>query len=585
MSSRAYDYKIQLSSTANFVSGNTVIGLSSGTVGEIIDIVDSNLKVKLANISQQYVIGESLVSNTAILTSYNVFINHSANISGLTNVFALPSQYALVDQSDSITVYVDGIVAPRDSYVVNSNNTIQFLPVEFISNTISGGLTIFSDVRETRIFPTSDIDSLSLQVVTGNVEAASFVSANFEGTALTAESTIVDINDSPYIVEKNAINQSAIVKLYSIYYPGEWYPPNNAGNPSGSGAGFPWPYGFPIRYAEVLGEDFYSQNYTVSYGNTSYYSKAVESDSIQIDASGKIGEITLSISNFDGSIANLVENKNILGYNSTRSTIALVNGELVQNIDPRTVTSNIFFNLSVQQARGENAPWDYESTIDEGDTWTSLRTDSRDLTGAVVDIIVTYAKFLDYWPEYGSVTTTTSNSANVTFSSVYRLGDIVTTDATSNVSAVEDIVGDTIYFSNTSLNMLTTNSNLYIVNPDADSSAHVKHTFVVSSLDELDEMLAKFSLTNWLQYFKNIIPKRKFYATTCPFVYKGEQCKYPASGTGNIVGSNPAVSANGFFTYSNATTANLAEDICAKTLTACKLRKNLINFGGFPNAE
>ena len=585
MSSRAYDYSIEVADTTNFTTGNTVIGFSSGTVGQIIDIVDNNLKVKLSNIYQQYTIGEEIISNVAILTSYNVFIDHSANISGTTNVFALPSTYSLVDLSDSISVYVDGTVSSRDSYVINSNNTIQFLPVEFISNTFQDGETAFSEIRETRIFPTTDINNLFIQVVTGNVEAASFVAANFEGTILSANSTVIDITDSPYIEEKNAITQSPLVKLYSIYYPGEWYPPNNAGNPSGSGAGFPWPYNFPIRYAEVIGDHYYTENYSVSYGGTTYYAKALESDNIQIDASGKIGEITLSISNFDGSISNLVENKNILGYNSTRSTIISVNGELVQNIDPRTVTANIFFDLSVQQARGENAPWDYESTIEEGDTWTSLRSDSRDLTGAVVDIIVTYAKFLDYWPEYGSVQDVSSNSANVSASSVYRVGDIVTTDNTSNVSLIEDIRGSTIYFSNTSLNMLTADSNVYIVNSDADSSAHIKHTFVINSLDELDEILAKFSLTNWLQYFKNTVPKRKFYATTCPFVYKGADCKYPVSGTGTIVGSNPAVTANGFFTYGNATTANIAEDICAKTLTACKLRKNLINFGGFPNAE
>jgi phage-related protein len=847
MSSRAYDYKLSLTGLAPFTVGNTVIGLSSNTVAEIVDASPLELKVKLANTYQSFIVGEAIISNTAIVQSYNAFINHSSNISSTTNVFAVPATYSLVELSDSITVYVDGLVAPRDTYVINSNNTIQFLPIETLNITTQNNLTVFSDVRTTKIFPDSNVSSLLVQVVTGNVEAASFISANFEGTILTANSVIADINDSPYISEKNAINQSPIVKLYSIYYPGEWYPPNNAGNPSGSGAGFPWPYGFPIRYAEVLGDEYYNQNPTVSYGGTPYRTQAMESDSIQVDSSGRIGEISLTISNFDGSISELVENKNILGFNSTRSTLALVNGELVQNIDPRTVSSNIFFNTSVQQSRGINAAWDYESTISQGDTWTPLRTDSRDLSGAVVDLVITYAKFLDYWPEHSSATsnlTITSyswdisealfqnmlvvNSAGtdiaydvdfkpdgtkmylvfgvdrfireyvlttpwdinsaisvqdfsivspdliqrkiffkpdgtlfytaggttgtiysyslnnpwdistasilnsfilssqdpnpidlffkpdgsrmyvlgfftdtvyeyslstswdittaslvqsksvqtvenqpttiyfksdgtrmfihgdnsksinefelstawdistailvqsrnfytletgftrgmfftdngeslyiaswdsrasinkysmvrskieVVSSDIYRIGDLIAADNTSNVATIYSIQDSTLEFYDNSLSTLTANSNLYIVNPDADSSAHVKHTFVLSNLEELDEIIAKFSLTSWLQYFKNILPKRKFYSTTCPFVYKGEDCKYPASGTGPIVGSNPTVQANGFFTFGNVSTTNIAEDICPKTLTACKLRKNLVNFGGFPNVQ
>jgi lambda family phage minor tail protein L len=847
MSSRAYDYKLTLTGLSPFSIGNTVIGLSSNTVAEIIDASPLQLKVKLANTYQSFIIGESIVSNTAILRSYNAFRNHSSNITGATNVFALPTTYSLVDLTDSITVYVDGSPAPRDSYVINANNTIQFLPVDTLSINTQNNITVYSDVRTTKIFPDSNVSSLFVQVVTGNVEAASFVSANFEGTLRTANSIIADITDSPYISEKNAINQSPIVKLYSIYYPGEWYPPNNAGNPSASGTGFPWPYGFPIRYAEVLGDEYYIQNPAVFYGGTVYSAQAIESDSIQIDGSGRIGEISLTVSNFDGAISELVENKNILGYNSTRSTLAIVNGELVQNIDPRTVSSNIFFNTSVQQSRGVNAAWDYESTVSAGDTWTPLRTDSRDLTGAVVDIVMTYAKFLDYWPEYSivkeiptnrtdwnlataqftgkfinmllqmlapedlffkpdgtkvfvigstsgggsndfvfeyslstpwdvstatyiksfsvsardsipkalhfksdglkmyvlgvsslsvheynlssawdistasylqslnvssidnfitslffktdglkmyitgagtsdavheynlsnawdistailntsfsvsaqglgpeglfiksdgtkmyisdtvqekvfeytlntpwsvssaeyvqnlNVVSRTPNPYGVFFrdnmysmyllgdfsldqynlddavdvysSDIYRVGDVVTSNTSSNTTTVTGIYGPTLTFSNNISTLFSANNAVYIVNPDADSSAHVKHTFVLNSLDELDEITAKFSLTSWLQYFKNLVPKRKFYSTTCPFVYKGEDCKYPATGTGNIAGSNPTVQANGFFTFGNVSTANIAEDICPKTLTACKLRRNLVNFGGFPNVQ
>jgi lambda family phage minor tail protein L len=132
---------------------------------------------------------------------------------------------------------------------------------------------------------------------------------------------------------------------------------------------------------------------------------------------------------------------------------------------------------------------------------------------------------------------------------------------------------------------LSAGTKLLIVNPDADPTSYVEYVFTVNRLDELDEFVAKFSLTNWLQYYKMKLPRRKFTNVTCPWVYKGQECKYPSSGTGTIVGSNPAISANGYFTYSNEPTESVNLDICSKTLTACALRRNLVNFGGFPGLK
>jgi lambda family phage minor tail protein L len=585
MSTRAYDYKLTLNTISNFKAQNIIIGNSSNAIAEVVSVDPSTaqLKVRMSNLYVDFLVGESVYSNSAILTTYNAFINHSSNITGSSNIFALPITYSLVGLNDAINVYVDNEVVSRDRYVINSNNTIQFLPLERPQTIQAGSTAIFSETRENVIFPTIENSSLLVQVVTGNTLSASFVSANFEGYTTTATGTLLDIQDSPYIAEKNAIEQTALVKLYSIYYPGEWYPTKASGNPSGSGDGFPWPYGFPIRYAEVLGDEVFDNAYSVYFDNTKFDTTAIESDSVNIDGSGKINEITLTISNFDGSIASLVDNRNILGYNISRSTVVNINGEQVQNIDPRTVTANIFFNAQVFEERGANAPWDYESTIEENDTWLPLRDDSRDLTGAVVEIKLTYAKFLDYWPEYSLIKNISNNTANLYSTSVYRVGDPVTGEFTSNTATITNIIGNTIYLSNNSLNGLTANSKLLITNPDADSSAFVKHTFVLSSLEELDEITAKFSLSSWLQYFKQSIPKRKFYSSSCPFKYKGELCKYPSNGLGPIVGSVPQVQSNGFFTIGNVSTQNLNQDICAKTLTACKLRNNLINFGGFPS--
>ena len=576
MSTRAYDYIVQLSDTANFSVGNIVIGQSSNTVGEIIAIESSNVKIRLSNVYLEFISGERLISNSAILYSQNVFIDHSASINGSTNVFATPVS---VDLRDTITVYVDGLVAPRDSYSSNSS-AIQFLPLEVIANTQSG-------VTDFVTFPTTAVSSLIVQVVRGNIESANFVASNIVSYVETANSAITGIFNTPYIAEKNSFEQTPLVKLYSIYYPGEWYPKNANGNPSNSGDSFPWPHGFPLRYAEVLGETYSDFNYSVIFGGSSYKATALESGDISTDSSGQISEISLSISNFDGYMASLVDNANVAGFNSTNSTVAYVNGELVQNIDPRTVPPNVHYNSSVAESRGVNAAHTYETTAATGATWIPFKRDSRDLLGAIVEIKLTYAKFLDYWPEYSIVKSTNviENSITVYSSGPYRVGDAITSNSSpTQTTIISSIEGNKLFCDNTDLND-SAGDRIYIRNPEADKNAYVEHAFIINRLDELDELKASFNISNWLQYFKNSAPRKKFFITTCPFRYTGEEGKYPANGSGTIVGSTPPVSANGYFTINNATTANLSEDICGKTLTACSLRKNLINFGGFPGAS
>lgn len=575
MSTRAYDYIIQVANADSFVIGNSVIGSTTLTVGELVGKTASNLKIKLANVYQTFTIGETLLSNSAIITSYNVFSNVTSSIDGVSNTFTLPLSNVF---DDSIQVYVDGNILDPQYYIRSSANTIQFIPRDRLVSSDSDQIAQY-------IFPDTSVTSLLLHTVSGNTESYSFVSSNYESQITTASSTITEIYNNPYIAEKNSTQQTPLVKLYTIYYPGEWYPPNANGNPSGSGDTFPWPHRFPLRYAEILGENYSDFNYSISLGGVEYRVISVEGGDIDIDSSGKIGELTMSVSNFDGVMASIVEDKNLLGYNSSNNSLAIVNGELVQNIDPRTVFDSAYYDANVAAVRGSNAAWDYASTISMGDTWVPLKRDSRDLLGAIVDIKYTYAKFLDYWPEYSIIRATTSNTANVYSSMPYRVGDLVTSNNTSNTSTILRIDGNQITFDNDNLASVGTGSKLLIVNPDADPVSHVKYTYTVNRLDELDEFVAKFSLTNWLQYFKMKLPRRKFVSTTCPWRYRGAECKYPISGSGEIVGSNPAISANGYFTYSNQPTELVDVDICSKTLTACALRNNLANFGGFPGLK
>jgi phage-related protein len=571
MSTRSYDYILQLANASTFRTGNSIIGASSLTVGEITGITGNNVRVKVANVYQSFSVGETVRSNSAVLTTYNVFSNVTGSINGTTNTFPIPTIGA---PDDSIIVYESGNLVDKQYYVRASTSQIQFIPRTKLSSPTGTATVQYT-------YPDTSVKSIVIQTVSGNTFATSFVSANYSSEVTTATSTVSTISDNPYIAEKNSTQQTPLVKLYTIYYPGEWYPGTANGNPGQSGETFPWPYGFPLRYAEVVGESYSDFNYSVSLDNVIYRVVSSDSGDINIDSTGRIGELSLSISNFDGVMASIVENKNLVGYNASNSALALVNGELVQNIDPRTVPGNVHVNSSIIAARGVNAAWDYSSTVSRGETWTSLKQDTRDLLGAVVEVKLTYAKFLDHWPEYSIVRSSTANSANVYSSIPYRIGDTVTSNSSTARTTVAAINGSNVSFSSTSLSGLVAGSKLLIVNPDADNSSYVEYVYTVNRLDELDEFVAKFNLTNWLQYFKMKVPKRKYVSTTCPWKYKGAECKYPSSGTGTIVGSNPAITANSFFTYSNETTASASLDICSKTITACSLRRNLTNFGGF----
>lgn len=575
MSTRAYDYIIQVADASSFVAGNVVVGTTTNTSAQILAVESNNLKVIMSNVYSEFLEGELLVSQSAIITTTNTFIDLSDSIDGETNTFSLPETFVF---SDAVQVYVDGALIDKSLYSYNSNDTITFKNI----NTLSSSNSV---LYEETVFPTIDTNRLLIQVATSNTESASFISSNSSGYVNTANSSITAITSTPYIAEKNSTQQTPLIKLYTLYYPGEWYPPNSRGNPSKSGDGYPWPYEFPIRYAEVVGETFNDFNYYVSFGGQEYKVVASESSDLRFDLSGSVPLVTLKISNFDGAIARIIEDSNIVGYNSSNSTLAFKNGELVTNIDPRTVQGNTHFNQSVVDLRGVNAVWDYSSTIANGDLWTALKDDSRDLLGGVVEIKMSYAKFLDYWPEFSTVRASTDNSVQLYSSVPYRVGDIVTSNSNSNTTSIESIKGSNVYFSNTSLASLGTSSKLLIVNPDADKNSYLKNTFTVNRLSELSEVVASFELSDWLSNFKAQLPKRKFYTTACPWKYKGKECKYPVSGEGTIPVSNPSVSANGYFTYTNESTSDASQDVCSKTLTACRLRNNLINFGGFPGVK
>lgn len=516
MTSRNYDVIITLANTVGFTSGSSVVGNSTQTVGFIAAIDNSvnTLKVKLANVQQEFQVAEGIHSN--LIT-----------ISGTANG-ALTSE-------------------------------------TFLSNVMSGNTTV-------------------------------------------AASTITALAPSTFIAEKNAFTQNPIVRLFSLYYPGEWYPPNEYGNPTGQGEGQAWPTNFPIRFAEIVGDIADDLAYNVTYDGISYIPFPVNVTGIEQASDGKINELTLSVFNVDNMLSQLVENPFLAGYNSSNAVMASVGGELVTNIDPRTVNANpidvgdvgsvaftlletarnqglLFSQDIVDQYGSANASFNYETTAEVNGVWISQKADSRDMLGGIVEIKTTFANFLDVWPEYSIVTSNTTSTVTVKNSMPYRLGDNVRSSAGNVEATIQSIdpLTDTITLTNPLSSGTTAGSRLYIINPDADTESYIEDTFKIDQLESLSDHLATFGLVSWLQYFKIVVPKRKYYKNTCQWVYKGAECQYPGPGGLPIPGTNPVAYSNtNPIAANNQVASSLIGDVCSKSLTACKLRNNSIHYGGFP---
>ena len=438
-----------------------------------------------------------------------------------------------------------------------------------------------------------------------NTSSLPFQSNVRSGETTTATTTISSIAPSPFIAEKNAFTQNPVVRLYEIFYPGEWYPENEAGNPTGDGEGRGWPNDIPIRFADIRAELAADLQYNVTYDGTSYIPFPVDISSLEQTSDGQVNELTLSVFNVDNIVTALVEDPYIVGNCTTNSVVAFQNGEAVHGIDPRTVNANpsdvgsvgseafdsltrarangLAFSTAIVGAYGRaNASFTKDQCESINGTWEEGKPDSRDLLGGVVNIKTTFANFLDFWPEYSKIRYVGDNYVEVLNALPYRVGDNVKTLGTTVEATVQKIEENRFIFLSNALDTTTASDNpLVVVNNNSDPESYIEDRFKIDQLESLNESVATFGLISWLQYFKQVVPKRKYYKNVCQWKYKGEECQYPGPGGGTIPGTSLSANASPI-TAANEAGSTPAEDVCGKNIQACTLRNNQIHFGGFP---
>jgi phage-related protein len=634
MSARAYDVVLTVDDASGFQSTNSIIGVTTGTTGIIanVDTSTNQLKVKLNNLQQEFSSSEDIQSNTistqTVIEADNYYFditnaevqsdNQNRVLITTRHPHSIPSSAidanptfgnTLIPAPTTVTISdVGGMTEINGSKLVVGVGRRTVALAEILVSNAAGTSYGYTDGSGYSAYTSGG------KLVTPSLEgdgllttANTYLSNVYAGNVTTATATISSIAQSAFKAEKNAFTQNPVVRLYSIYYPGEWYPPNKSGNPTGQGAGRAWPVDFPIRFAEIVGDLTSDILYNVSYGGTSFIPFPVNSSTISQGSEGAIEEVTIDIFNVDNIITRLVEDPFITGNNSSNSVVALVNGEFVHGIDPRTVDADpsdvgsvgdeAFDSLTRARANGlsfsqsiinstygkANASFTRTETLSVGGTWTEQKSDSRDLLGGIVEIQTTFANFLDYWPEYSSVQSVNSNVIEVYNTLPYRVGDNVKSSTGDTEATIQSIERNSFLFLSNELDANTSfGSAIYIINSEADSESYIEDRFKIDQLEKLNDSVATFNLISWLQYFKLQTPKRKYYKNTCQWTYKGAECQYPGPAGGTIPGTSLSANSNPI-AANNQIASDASGDVCGKSILSCTLRNNQIHFGGFPS--
>ena len=676
MTARNYDLILKFNSNSpvhvgTLSAGNVITGNSSAASGTIanIDLSANTIKVKLSNTLMKFQKDERFHANVATTRVLNVDFKVTSLTHNVTSVTINNLNYGELNQNltaamaamrtDGNTVggsevtTANALILPipannKNEITVLFNNTHIHSDEYIWSGDLGTGANQFASfgsrvqLNSQSVFDIEGMASnaivfkyssltqdanYTVRVATANLKSTAFEPAVWVSNDTIASGNIIlEIENSPYIAEKNAFTQNPIVRLIDIYYPGEWYPPKATGNPGGQGSGLAWPHNFPFRIAEINGDIISDINYNVTFDGGTYKPYPINISAFDQQSDGEINELTVNIFNFENIISTLIEDPFLAGNNKNNSAMAIVNGEYVNGIDPRTINmnpqeisdwsgfpnyessgkstanlaANILHNIrSSDNARykanstaigtygSENVSWSRDEVlaVDRAglSNWDEKKIDSRDLLGAVVTIKSTFANFLDVWPEYSVIKSSFSNTIEMYTTSPYRVGDNVKSSKGDTEATIQAIEENRFLFLDRELETGTTRGDaVYIVNTDADPEAYLEDVFKIDSLDSLNDTLATFTLTSWLQYFKYVLPKRKFYKNTCQWEYKGEECQYPGPGGGNIPGTSQTAPTTGFAADNSEVTAASGLDVCGKSLQSCSLRYNEIHFGGFP---
>lgn len=111
------------------------------------------------------------------------------------------------------------------------------------------------------------------------------------------------------------------------------------------------------------------------------------------------------------------------------------------------------------------------------------------------------------------------------------------------------------------------------VNPTADPTQEMPNEiWYVERKASEEPQQVKFELSSAMDFNGVKLPRRQIIANQCPWKYRSAECGYTGGAVADV---------------NDVPTAILAQDVCGKRVSSCKLRfgaKNPLNHGGFPAA-
>lgn len=104
--------------------------------------------------------------------------------------------------------------------------------------------------------------------------------------------------------------------------------------------------------------------------------------------------------------------------------------------------------------------------------------------------------------------------------------------------------------------------------PNPNAVSPTQRYIIGRKTSEIPGQLVSYELRAAIDFNQQKIPARSL-NRTCSWRYRGVDCAYAGSG----------------YTLNNRPTTDPVLDICAKSLSACEVRGNTVNFGGAPSMQ
>lgn len=149
----------------------------------------------------------------------------------------------------------------------------------------------------------------------------------------------------------------------------------------------------------------------------------------------------------------------------------------------------------------------------------------------------------------------------------------VTGIITAMVLAYGDLLGAKVTRKRTMLKFLDAVNFPGGTNPTADPTAQFDDdVYFIDRKATENRDIVEFELAAAIDLQGVMLPRRQIIQNVCPWRYRGTECSY----TGTA-----------YFNANDGSVATLAQDVCGKRLTSCKLRFGTyaeLPFGGFPAA-